>query len=277
MLRPRVTVRGTGGSTALCASVCEGTETVEVTVTGEDRDGPQGVPGGGGGATSLGGTGTGGTGSGTGSGGGGTDDTEFGAYPPEPETKPPDDEADAPGAALAVLVRSGVGRGQDGRAGRPARGGGPDDHEVALQGRSGRQPEAARGHVRTSPRTRRGSASRWPSRWPSCALGALRERTTRQTARRMIAAGGIEEVIFQIADALRVPVLIARSLAALLVTLFDLGAFFFELTRRNRRDAPRAAAPGLVSGAQRAGAGRCRRRPRRRCCRARRARRWPTR
>jgi biopolymer transport protein ExbB/TolQ len=53
----------------------------------------------------------------------------------------------------------------------------------------------------------------------------------------MIAAGGIEQVIFQIADALLVPVLIA-ILAALLVTLFDLGAFFFELSRRNRRDAP---------------------------------------
>jgi biopolymer transport protein ExbB/TolQ len=53
----------------------------------------------------------------------------------------------------------------------------------------------------------------------------------------MIGAGGIEEVLFQIADALRVPVLVA-ALLALLVTLFDLGAFFVELTRRNRRDAP---------------------------------------
>jgi biopolymer transport protein ExbB/TolQ len=53
----------------------------------------------------------------------------------------------------------------------------------------------------------------------------------------MIAAGGIEELIFQIADVLRVPVLIA-ALAALAVTLFDLGAFFVELARRNRRDAP---------------------------------------
>ena len=53
----------------------------------------------------------------------------------------------------------------------------------------------------------------------------------------MIGAGGIEEVLFQIADALRVPVLVC-ALAALLVTLFDLGAFFVELSRRNRRDAP---------------------------------------
>ena len=43
----------------------------------------------------------------------------------------------------------------------------------------------------------------------------------------MIGAGGIEEVLFQIADALRVPVLIA-ALLALLLTLFDLGAFFVE-------------------------------------------------
>jgi len=53
----------------------------------------------------------------------------------------------------------------------------------------------------------------------------------------MIAAGGIEEVLFQIADALRYPVLIA-ALVALLITLYDLGAFFFELARRNGRDAP---------------------------------------
>jgi biopolymer transport protein ExbB/TolQ len=53
----------------------------------------------------------------------------------------------------------------------------------------------------------------------------------------MIAAGGIEELIFQIADVLRVPVLIA-ALLALAITLFDLGAFFVELARRNRRDAP---------------------------------------
>jgi biopolymer transport protein ExbB/TolQ len=53
----------------------------------------------------------------------------------------------------------------------------------------------------------------------------------------MIAAGGIEELLFHIADALRVPVLVA-ALLALVITLFDLGAFFFELARRNRRDAP---------------------------------------
>ncbi len=53
----------------------------------------------------------------------------------------------------------------------------------------------------------------------------------------MMAAGGIEELIFQIADVLRVPVLIG-ALAALAITLFDLGAFFVELGRRNRRDAP---------------------------------------
>ena len=53
----------------------------------------------------------------------------------------------------------------------------------------------------------------------------------------MIAAGGIEELLFHIVEALRVPVLIG-ALAALVITLFDLGAFFFELARRNRRDAP---------------------------------------
>lgn len=53
----------------------------------------------------------------------------------------------------------------------------------------------------------------------------------------MIGAGGIEELIFNIVNALRVPVLVG-ALAALVITLFDLGAFFFELVRRNRRDAP---------------------------------------
>jgi biopolymer transport protein ExbB/TolQ len=78
----------------------------------------------------------------------------------------------------------------------------------------------------------------------------------------MIGAGGIEEVLFQIADALRVPVLVA-ALLALLVTLFDLGTFFVELSRRRRRDAPRllqqasaaareALAQGDVAGAAQA-------------------------
>lgn len=53
----------------------------------------------------------------------------------------------------------------------------------------------------------------------------------------MIGAGGIEELLFNIVNALRVPVLVG-ALAALVITLFDLGAFFFELARRNRRDAP---------------------------------------
>jgi hypothetical protein len=95
-LQPRITVRGTGGSTAQCASLCEGTETVDVTITGKTRDGPLGTAQGGGGAESLGGTGTGGTGSGTGSGGGGTDDTAFGAYPPAPKVKPKPQRAERP-------------------------------------------------------------------------------------------------------------------------------------------------------------------------------------
>jgi len=70
----------------------------------------------------------------------------------------------------------------------------------------------------------------------------------------MIAAGGIEEFLFTIVDALRVPVLLA-VLIALLITLFDLGAFFAELARRRRRDAPmkleqasRAARQALAEG-----------------------------
>ncbi|MDX6720439.1 MAG: hypothetical protein QOJ63_2693 [Solirubrobacteraceae bacterium] len=53
----------------------------------------------------------------------------------------------------------------------------------------------------------------------------------------MIGAGSIEELLFHITAALRVPVLVA-ALIALLITLFDLGTFFFELARRRQRDAP---------------------------------------
>lgn len=49
----------------------------------------------------------------------------------------------------------------------------------------------------------------------------------------MIAVSGIEEVLFEVANALRVPVLVAAGLA-LAFLLFDLGAFFVELARRGR-------------------------------------------
>ena len=49
----------------------------------------------------------------------------------------------------------------------------------------------------------------------------------------MIAAGGIEDVLFEVANALRIPVFIAIGVA-LGFLLFDLGAFFMELSRRGR-------------------------------------------
>src|SRR6188472_3646494 len=45
----------------------------------------------------------------------------------------------------------------------------------------------------------------------------------------------IEQVIFNVADALRVPVLIL-AIAALVYVLYELGAFCFELLERRRRD-----------------------------------------
>jgi biopolymer transport protein ExbB/TolQ len=51
----------------------------------------------------------------------------------------------------------------------------------------------------------------------------------------MIAVGGIEELLFTLAEALRVPVLVAALLAALFM-LFDLGTFLVELFRRRRGD-----------------------------------------
>lgn len=50
----------------------------------------------------------------------------------------------------------------------------------------------------------------------------------------MIAAASLEDVLFQIANALRVPVFVA-ALAALIFVLFDLGTFSVELSRRRRR------------------------------------------
>jgi len=49
----------------------------------------------------------------------------------------------------------------------------------------------------------------------------------------IIAAGGIEELLFVVAEALRVPVLVAALIAALFM-LFDLGTFLVELLRRRQ-------------------------------------------
>ena len=49
----------------------------------------------------------------------------------------------------------------------------------------------------------------------------------------MIGAGSIEELLFVVAEALRVPVLVAALIAALFM-LFDLGTFLVELARRRR-------------------------------------------
>lgn len=49
----------------------------------------------------------------------------------------------------------------------------------------------------------------------------------------IIAVSGIEEILFELANALRIPVFVA-AIAALVFVLFDLGAFFVELSRRRR-------------------------------------------
>jgi biopolymer transport protein ExbB/TolQ len=54
----------------------------------------------------------------------------------------------------------------------------------------------------------------------------------------MIAVAGIEDLLFHLANALRVPVFVA-ALAALAFLLFDLGAFFVELFRRGWREGDR--------------------------------------
>jgi biopolymer transport protein ExbB/TolQ len=59
----------------------------------------------------------------------------------------------------------------------------------------------------------------------------------------MIAVSGIEQVLFELANALRVPVF-AAAIGALIFVLFDLGAFAVELSRRRqagRREEVQAA------------------------------------
>ncbi len=49
----------------------------------------------------------------------------------------------------------------------------------------------------------------------------------------IVAVTGVEEILFELANALRIPVFVA-AIAALVFVLFDLGAFFVELNRRRR-------------------------------------------
>ena len=49
----------------------------------------------------------------------------------------------------------------------------------------------------------------------------------------MIGVTGIEEILFELANALRIPVF-AAAIGALVFVLYDLGAFVVELTRRRR-------------------------------------------
>ena len=50
----------------------------------------------------------------------------------------------------------------------------------------------------------------------------------------MIAVTGMEDVLFEVANALRIPVF-AAAIGALVFLVFDLGAFFVEIARRGRR------------------------------------------
>jgi biopolymer transport protein ExbB/TolQ len=50
----------------------------------------------------------------------------------------------------------------------------------------------------------------------------------------MIAVSGIEELLFELANVLRIPVFVA-AMAALAFVLYDLGAFFVELNRRRHQ------------------------------------------
>ena len=65
----------------------------------------------------------------------------------------------------------------------------------------------------------------------------------------MIAVSGVEEVLFELANALRIPVF-AAAIAALVFVVFDLGAFFVELARRGRRGRSDQVAEATASARQ---------------------------
>jgi biopolymer transport protein ExbB/TolQ len=62
----------------------------------------------------------------------------------------------------------------------------------------------------------------------------------------MIAVTGIEDVLFELANALRVPVF-AAAIAALMFLLVDLGTFFVELLRRRRETGGERVAQATAS------------------------------
>jgi biopolymer transport protein ExbB/TolQ len=65
----------------------------------------------------------------------------------------------------------------------------------------------------------------------------------------MMAVSGVEDLLFELANALRVPVFVA-AIAALAFLLVDLGAFFVELLRRGRTDGGERVAQATASARQ---------------------------
>jgi biopolymer transport protein ExbB/TolQ len=65
----------------------------------------------------------------------------------------------------------------------------------------------------------------------------------------MMAVSGVEDLLFELANALRVPVFVA-AIAALAFLLVDLGAFFVELLRRGRSDGGERVAQATASARQ---------------------------
>lgn len=65
----------------------------------------------------------------------------------------------------------------------------------------------------------------------------------------MIAVTGIEELLFELANALRIPVF-AAAIAALAFLLIDLGAFVVEVLRRHRSDGGERVALATASARQ---------------------------
>ena len=64
-----------------------------------------------------------------------------------------------------------------------------------------------------------------------------------------MAVSGIEDILFELANALRVPVFVA-AIGALAFLLVDLGAFFVELLRRGRSDSGERVAQATASARQ---------------------------
>ena len=138
---------------------------------------------------------------------------------PRPASRPPAPRAAARAARSAgAAARGPAGRGRARRRDAPAAG---EEPACGARGPRGPRRQGSRPHV------------------PARRAGGMRPRRAGRVPRAAQAAAmKLEELIFDVAEALRIPVLVL-VVAALAAVLVELGAFVVELLRRRRRDTAR--------------------------------------